>query len=444
MISGVANLLAYPDQVSFVGLRALGRGPMIQVMWIVPGEVELGALRRFDEGLGHTLLGRRVERSSVPAGRHHWVRNPDPGEIRFGGEALDPMLLADWRASLVRRPVDPESGPGRSLAARPLSDGTTAVVLTVSHTLADGSAIVESVHDAVLGRRADIALDSARRSVTWRERTQDARDVVRSLPDAVKGAGAVLQMARRGRRVPAGPHADVADDARDDGRAIVGVPAVDVFVDEELWRERAHALGGSSSSLLAGLVAHLGMAFGRADPEGRVVLDVPVSERTAGDTRANAFIPMALRVDPTGVTRDLRELRTALAEAVAQARAHGDAMTAVQALVPFIPQGWVRRFDGLANGGGVVGCSHLGRLDATVGRPLGTDAIAIVVSRGEPIPTAHLDRLGGLLRVIQCASAGRVAIAVRAWRSGVVETSAQLRPAVRQAMDDFGLSAEVR
>lgn len=62
----VDSTLAYIDQGSFLGLRALGRGPLAQYGWIYEHPVDLDAVRRFHHNLGHGLLGRRVERSPLP------------------------------------------------------------------------------------------------------------------------------------------------------------------------------------------------------------------------------------------------------------------------------------------------------------------------------------------------------------------------------------------
>ena len=50
------NTLAYIDQASFLGLRALGHGPVIQFTWMYGRAVDLDALRRFHRNLGHGIL----------------------------------------------------------------------------------------------------------------------------------------------------------------------------------------------------------------------------------------------------------------------------------------------------------------------------------------------------------------------------------------------------
>jgi hypothetical protein len=68
------STLDYLDQGSFLGLRALRRGPVIQYVWIYERSVDMDGLRRFQRNLSGGLLGRVLERSVVPLGRHHWVQ----------------------------------------------------------------------------------------------------------------------------------------------------------------------------------------------------------------------------------------------------------------------------------------------------------------------------------------------------------------------------------
>ena len=54
------------------------------------------------------------------------------------------------------------------------------------------------------------------------------------------------------------------------------------------WDARAQSLGGTSNTLLAGLAARLAQGMGRVGTDGSVRVAMPVNERTADDTRANA------------------------------------------------------------------------------------------------------------------------------------------------------------
>ena len=78
-----------------------------------------------------------------------------------------------------------------------------------------------------------------------------------------------------------------------------------------MGRPRRTSLGGTSNTLLAGLAARLAQRVGRVTADGSVTLAMPVNERTAGDTRANAITNVDITVDPAPATTDLREIRAA-------------------------------------------------------------------------------------------------------------------------------------
>src|SRR5262245_62930572 len=64
------------------------------------------------------------------------------------------------------------------------------------------------------------------------------------------------------------------------------------------------ALGGTGHTLVAGWAARLGERMGRRRAsDGAVTLQMPISDRTAGDVRANAMSFVTISVDPTPVTR---------------------------------------------------------------------------------------------------------------------------------------------
>ena len=77
------DVLCYMDQASFVGLRALGREPAMQLTWLYPHAIDEAAVTQFSERLAHGLLGRLLQRSPLPWGRHRWVANLVPGPVAW-------------------------------------------------------------------------------------------------------------------------------------------------------------------------------------------------------------------------------------------------------------------------------------------------------------------------------------------------------------------------
>ena len=78
----------------------------------------------------------------------------------------------------------------------------------------------------------------------------------------------------------------------------ITLPTATIFVDADEWDTRAESLGGTGNTLLAGLAAQLAQRGGRIATDGSVALTMPVNERAAGDTRANAITHVDFIVDP--------------------------------------------------------------------------------------------------------------------------------------------------
>src|SRR5262249_16889228 len=123
-------------------------------------------------------------------------------------------------------------------------------------------------------------------------------------------------------------------------------PAITIHVDAGDWDARARALGGHSHHLVAGFAAKLGERLCRRAGDGAVVLQVPLSDRTDGDTRANTMSFVSVRVDPTQVTSDLSDARAAVRqtfETLRTAPAQASPMLPLLPLVQFAPRRVLKR-----------------------------------------------------------------------------------------------------
>ena len=90
--------------------------------------------------------------------------------------------------------------------------------------------------------------------------------------------------------------------------------------------------------------------MGRVAADGSVTLAMPVNERAAGDTRANAITNVDVMVDPAPATTDLREIRAAIKQALIRHREVPDERLALLPLVPLLPKRLVRRMVSVAAG----------------------------------------------------------------------------------------------
>ncbi|EHB50433.1 hypothetical protein MycrhDRAFT_4859 [Mycolicibacterium rhodesiae JS60] len=440
----VDSTLAYIDQGSFLGLRALGRGPLPQFGWIYERPVDLDALQRFQHNLGYGLLGRRIERSPLPFGRDHWVTWRGPAELDVAAPARPRGEAMDWFDEQLRIPVDPETGPPWRLAVQPLVGGGAAVTLLASHTVCDGLALTLAISQAARGETWDLGYPQPGARTRGQALRQDAAQFLRGIPDIGKAIVAAIRLAGNSGKDLASS-AGRSGPSVTDGATFVTVPAVAAYIDDAQWQSRMESLGGTSNSLFAGIGAKLGQVFGRVEENGLVRLQFPVSERTPGDTRGNALTGMTLMIDPTGVTTSLAGVRGELKRALAALAETRFELLGPVALAPLIPAGLARRLEGMALGAGApVGCSNLGKQDAAVNRPDGTDADYIFVRGIESKTTADiLDRLGGTLFLTSCQVNGQVSIAVAAWRPGGPNSRDELKTIFGQVLGEFGLTATI-
>ncbi len=441
----VDSTLAYIDQGSFLGLRALGRGPLAQYAWIYEHPVDLDALRRFHRNLGRGLLGRRIERSPLPFGRDRWVAWAGPEDIDLAPTERPRAEAMDWFDEQIRVPIDPEAGPSWRLAVQPFVEGGAAITLIGSHSICDGLAITQAINQAARGETWDLGYPQPNSRTRRQALREDAATLVRAVPDFAKAVAAAVKLARNNRADLTTSAGRAAPPAKLDDTKLVTVPSVAAFIDETQWQNRMESLGGTSNSLFAGIAAKMGEALGRVDDNGRVRLQFPVSERTPGDTRANALTGMVVSVDPATVTESLRDVRAELKKSLAALSDTRFELLGPVALAPLIPLALARRLEGMALGAGApIGCSNLGKLDPAVNRPDGTDAEYLVLRQLESRITADiLDRLGGTLFLASGQVNGKVVVTVAAWRPGGPNSKDLLKSAVDEVLTSFGLKATI-
>lgn len=439
------NTLAYIDQGSFLALRALGRGPLIQATWIYEHSVNIDGLRRFHSNLGTGLLGRRIERSALPFGRDRWVTDPGPADLEIAARDRPRDDVWTWADERVRLPVDPQHGPSWHLGVQPLTGGGAAVTLVVSHSVGDAMAIIIAIDDAVRGVRPELGYPPPGSRTRKEALLEDARNTFRSVPEVVRAVASAARVARAERE---GLATSVKSGSkRRTARVVheVVVPNAVAFFDVDHWDERARKLGGTSNSLFAALGARLGRIQGRVDDAGMVRLSLPVSERVEGDTRANALTEASVMVDPVKVTTDLSDVRRDVKEALTALREAPNELLGPLALVPLTPPVLVRRLEGMVQQVGTpVGCSNLGEFQSETNRPDGSDADYLAMRLLEPrVTTKVLDRMGGLL-FLGCGRVnGHVFVTVASWIVGGPNTKDALRDSIRGALADMALTGTV-
>ncbi|WP_083407476.1 condensation domain-containing protein [Mycolicibacterium rutilum] len=439
------NTLAFMDQASYLWVRASGHVHAIQLTWVYRREIDLDELRRVHDGLAHGLIGRRVEPSRFPGGRHRWVASHDlPGVDIEKPRSRDGV--ADWFEERAQKPVDPEFGPVWHFGVLPVTDYGTAVTLVASHTVIDGVGLCGAVIDAVEGVEHDFGYPPPGARTRRQALLEDARSTARGLPQVGRALGATVTVALHNKpsfwrdKQQRPPKLAKAERKRP-----VVVPTATVYIDLAQWDSRAEELGGSSNALLAGFAARLGERFGRSHPRTNLVtLNYPVNDRTENDLRANALKGMDFAVDPAGVTEDLRGVRAAIKEALVSGASKFAEQERVFPLTPFVPTSVVARLPlGAVNAAdSPVGCSAFGEIDARVTRIDGAEADYFTVRMVEQNLTADSPEVSsGELYMTSGRVCGKMFISFRAYQPGMANSKETLLQQVSRTLDDFGLTA---
>jgi len=278
----------------------------------------------------------------------------------------------------------------------------------------------------------------------WRALREDARQTARDIPSIGRAALAAARFARRARRsraveptltasiAPIGPADEIAT-----------LPTATVFIDADEWDARAHWLGGTSNTLLAAVAARLASAAGRVGPDGLAHLAIPVNERTADDTRANAVAMLDVTVDPAPAAIDLRQIRAAVKQALIRHGAVPDEKSALLPLVPLLPRRVANRMVAVATGGArnVVVASNIGAAPPAVNRPDGTEAGHVAVRFLYPgLTKATVEQIGGLLCVHSARVGPQVFVSVLGYQPGLENTTEALHQRLSSVLSEFSMT----
>jgi diacylglycerol O-acyltransferase / wax synthase len=440
----MSNVLDLVDQAVFEFERATGATSRGQVVWIYNRAVDIDGLRRFHRHLQQGRLSRRIERSPLPFGRHRWVSSAQ-SELEIVSTPRPREEFDAWLAEQANRPLDVEHGSPWHLAVLPFTDGGAGISLVASHTVADGMGGCLAIMEAASGYDSAIDVPAAGSRRRWRALREDARQTVRDIPAIRRALVAAARSARAARRERASATTPTPPALSTGADEPITLPTATIFVDADEWTARANALGGTSNSLLAGVAARLAERAGRVTADGLVTLGVPVNQRTANDTRANAVTNVDVTVDATRATTDLSAIRSATKQALLHRQEVPDARMALLALVPLLPKRLVRRWVNVYTPSTTsVASSQLGAAPSIVNRPDGTDADYIsLLSVCLGVTKATVQLSNGMMALISAEVNGRVFVSVLAYQPGSVTSNDELRQVLSSIMDDFSLPATI-
>jgi diacylglycerol O-acyltransferase / wax synthase len=442
------NTLAFVDQGCHLWDQASGHVHGIQCIWVYERDIDMAGLRRTLDNLGHGLLGRRVERSPLPLGRHRWVTSPEAGELDIAPPVASYAELAPWAAARARLPVDPESGPGWHVGVLPIEGYGTAISLVASHIVLDGVGLCLALADATKGVRHDFGYPPPQSRTVRRALFEDVRQSARGLPEVGRALGAAARLARRarkesGRSKAASPVAPATADTR----SALALATVTAYVDLPAWDARAAALGGTSNALFAGFAARLAERIGRVHADdGLVTLMYPVNDRVEGDTRGNALKSIDFSVDPKPVTSDLGEIRGDIRAALKSGGGNFADNEDILPLIPLIPKAVIKRLplDAVGAADLPVGCSNLGDIDPAAACADGTPADSLSLRLvAQNFTSQSPEHTHGELYLAAGRVCGKLFLYVRAHQRGTENSKHDLWQQVSGTLADFGLSAAI-
>ncbi|AQA06709.1 hypothetical protein BVC93_25490 [Mycobacterium sp. MS1601] len=445
------NRLALLDQAFYESHRAVGQKEVMQVGWLYERPVDLDGLTRFHANLANGLLGRRIERSPLPFGRHRWVWDAQPSTLDITTETRPRAELGDWFDERTQLPIDPESGPAWRLSVVPLNDGATAISLVLSHYVIDGIGGAVAVTEAILGMTRELGYPRPRARTRVRGVVQDARETLREAPAVARAFVAAVKEARRRRTDqdrPATPRQNVTYVA--DVDTPVTAPSVWIRIELDQWNTRAATLSGTGSTLAAAFTAQLDRNMGRrhGHAEGIPTLLTVNDRTTADDARAVAVSFTRVGVDPAELTTDLSAARGAIKDALVRFKESEDATAQLVPLTPFTPKrGWQQLIEyALTDPEQPAVCSNLGDTGPAAIRPDGTlcDA-AFARGASQHLTQRWLRRIGSQLHVYYgtAMEINQVGIYVCAYHPDSVTSRAQLRELATRTVAEFGLTAAI-
>ncbi|CQD20246.1 Fatty acyl-AMP ligase FadD28 and polyketide synthase [Mycobacterium lentiflavum] len=436
----MSNVLDLADQTLFLGERATATTSVLQCIWVYDRAVDVDGLRRFHHHLGRGRLSRRIERSPLPFGRHRWVSPGDRPSLEIATTARPRDEIDAWLETQASYRPDAEHGPGWHLAMLPLTDGGAVVSFVVTHCLTDGVGLCEALANAACGHDDAIIWPPAASRRRWQALREDARQTARDTADIGRAVVAAVRMARQANDGSPAPSSKRPPGGGDQN---ISLPMATLFFDADEWDARAQALGGTSNALLAGLATRLAQRVGRVAADGSVNVGMPLNERAADDTRANAVINVDVTVRPATAATGLGEIRAAIKQSLIRSQELPDERWALLPLIPLIPQPVFRRLISVVTGSATtVVSSNLGAINPAANRPDGTDADYFAMKSVYPgVTAATMYNTNGALALLSGRVHGQVFVSFLAYELGRHNSNEDLREHISNALSEFSLTA---
>ncbi|WP_245819998.1 hypothetical protein [Rhodococcoides yunnanense] len=419
-----------------------------QFLWWFDNAVSVDELELLQRNLTKGLLSRRVAAPLVPTARHRWTASSLALPLDVSPVAIAPDAVRHWADGRVVDDIDPERGTGWQLSAASVDGGGMVVSLVCSHMLADGAAMVAAIRRANSDEPAVGADDLGTIPSVLGGIVDDLSDSLAQLVPIASWGSKKLAAALTGRKakvVPArgeSPHRSDVEVAS----APWTPPYVVVECPAEEWHSAAAEWGGTSNSLLIGILTAVSEASGRARPGDEIRWSLPVSERDLADTSANStkIVPVVVPVteaDDRDLTRIRKASKTAFTEFAAR-QASGITTEAIPLpLIQMLPDAVVRRVPRPADGAEGL-CSNLGVLPddfTTIGATRARSVAARATFRGADADFAR--SLGGGSTAWASETDSTVTITVHGMDPDRMATDETMRGIVADVLQRWNISS---
>ncbi len=341
-----------------------------QFLWWFDRAIQRKDLETLRDNLSDGLLARRVVAPSVPTARERWVASPVSHPLDVRAQAIDASEVRAWAQGRLDTDIDPETGLGWRLSATPVIDGGMVLSLAASHMVADGGALVAAFRSANSSSDQPCLTPAEHGLAALGSDLMDAFGQLRSAAGwLVDSAVSALPVRTRSDAPMPTPRSspnrsDIATGPA--GEREWAAPYAVAEVDAAAWRAASDRWGGTSNSLFIAVLTAASGCAGRASIGDTVQWSLPVSDRTAADTRSNATKIVKIEVPVTDAAdldlTPIRQISKAAFTAFTERQATGRAPAGIsQALVQMLPDAVVARIpqprdgaEGLASNMGVL------------------------------------------------------------------------------------------
>lgn len=453
--------LSNDDQAMFLAHRYAKQEAVIQGIWLYRRSINIERVAEFMSNLSKGLLGRLIERSVLPIGRHHWVSVPAvQGVFEMPQTQLPVDQLHPWAEAQIEQPLDPEYGPAWRLAAQSFADGSTCVSLTCSHCIADGVSATLSVVDAIQDVHRELGYPQPRRRQTCHNFTDDVKKLLEDIPSALKAFMALPKLLHHtpDHVIPPTVGASIANVPRrltySDSSAstqfqasFTSLATVSLNVDPSHWDQTARRLRADRLTLLIAVAGHLGVALGRAK-NGYLSFMIPVSIRSrSNDLSANQVRLARIKLPVDALSDNLSEIRRLIRYQLLQTRRTPDPLSGLLPLVPFLPP-WIvspliNKVLHLSTDLPIT-CSHQGILPAEVNQIDGEEA-DMFFYRGldRQVSYEQMRRCGGLLTAFSAEVGSSMITTIVSFEVDAENSRNRLVALVRDTLEAFSLVATI-